>query len=396
MQKVSWAIVIIIILGWLAYPKFQDFIPNTPPYIPPPAEGEPIPLKLPTGFSGAVYADNLPGVRVITRGPGAAMFATQTSEGRVVALLDGNNDSKIEGVKTILEGLNGPHGIVLLCREGSQQDCNLYVAEENAVISYNFDPVTLAATAPEKIAALPSGTGHSTRSLLLHPAGKNLLVSVGSSCNVCHESNDRRAKILSINLETKEVSEFARGLRNTVFMTLHPITGEVWGTDMGRDFLGDDLPPDEVNIIREGKNYGWPNCYGKNIHDDVFDKNTYIRNPCMEPFEMGSTADFPAHSAPLGIAFVPEEGWPDEYWFNALVAYHGSWNRSAPTGYKIARLKWNAKGEYLGAEDFITGFITEGGNIIGRPVALLVEPGGNLFISDDKAGRIYRVFRSSQ
>jgi len=319
-----------------------------------------------------------------------------TSEGKVVALLDDNNDSKIEGVKTVLEGLRGPHGIVLLCRDGSQQDCKLYVAEENAVISYNFDPVTLAATAPEKIAALPSGTGHSTRSLLLHPAGKNLLVSVGSSCNVCHESNDRRAKILSINLETKEVSEFARGLRNTVFMTLHPITGEVWGTDMGRDFLGDDLPPDEVNIIREGKNYGWPNCYGKNIHDDVFDKNTYIRNPCMEPFEMGSTADFPAHSAPLGIAFVPEEGWPDEYWFNALVAYHGSWNRSAPTGYKIARLKWNAKGEYLGAEDFITGFITEGGNIIGRPVALLVEPGGNLFISDDKAGRIYRVFRSSQ
>ena len=172
-------------------------------------------------------------------------------------------------------------------------------------------------------------------------------------------------------------------------MAIHPVTGEIWGTDMGRDLLGDDVPPDEVNIIREGGNYGWPICYGKNIHDADFDKNTYIRNPCMEPFEQPSQIDIPAHSAPLGIAFIPEEGWPEEYWHDILVAYHGSWNRSVPTGYKIVRID-----EHGIATDFMTGFM-DGGEVLGRPVGLLVEPGGALYISDDRAGVIYKVARTS-
>lgn len=171
---------------------------------------------------------------------------------------------------------------------------------------------------------------------------------------------------------------------------------------MGRDNLGDDLPPDEINIIERPSagsgqssipNFGWPICYGKNIHDTNFDKNTYIRNPCMEPFETPSFIDLPAHSAPLGLAFVPEEGWPEEWWYNILVAYHGSWNRSTPTGYKIARLKMNAKGQYLGAEDFISGWLTKDGKKTGRPVDIKVLSGGTAYISDDHAGVIYRLFR---
>jgi glucose/arabinose dehydrogenase len=180
-----------------------------------------------------------------------------------------------------------------------------------------------------------------------------------------------------------------------VFMTTHPVTGDIWGTDMGRDNLGDDVPPDEVNILREGGNYGWPSCYGKNIHDTNFDKNTYFRAPCQEPFEVPSHMDLQAHSAPLGLAFVPEEGWPEEYWHDLLVAYHGSWNRSVPTGYKIVRFNLTPQGEQIGApQDFMANFRTSDGTIYGRPVDILVEPGGSLYVTDDKAGAIYYVFRT--
>jgi hypothetical protein len=171
-------------------------------------------------------------------------------------------------------------------------------------------------------------------------------------------------------------------------MNLHPVTGEVWATEMGRDWLGDDLPPDEINIIGEGRDYGWPICYGKNIHDAEFDKKVYARDPCAD--KTPSFIDIPAHSAPLGLAFFPEEGWPEEYWHDLLVAYHGSWNRSVPTGYKIVRYHLDSRGNYLGEEDFITGWLTPAG-AVGRPVDILIQPGGKLYISDDRAGLIYKV-----
>jgi glucose/arabinose dehydrogenase len=174
----------------------------------------------------------------------------------------------------------------------------------------------------------------------------------------------------------------------------------MWATDMGRDLLGDDLPPDEINIVEEGKNYGWPTCYGANIHDTDFDKNTYIRAPCSAPFETPSLVDLPAHSAPLGIVFVPATStWPREYWNNLLVAYHGSWNRSEPTGYKIVRFQLDTNGHFVNvnkstkvaiAEDFITGWLTKAG-ALGRPVELVIGPDGALYVSDDKAGVIYKV-----
>jgi glucose/arabinose dehydrogenase len=245
---------------------------------------------------------------------------------------------------------------------------------------------------PEKILDLPKGGRHFTRTLLFlpYPQDHKLLISVGSTCDVCFEKDERNGTILVYDFKTKESKIYAKGLRNSVFLTLHPVTGKVWATEMGRDWLGDDLPPDEINIIEEGKNYGWPICYGKNIHDDNFDKNVYIRNPCMEPFETPSYIDIPAHSSPLGLAFFPEEGWPEDYWYNLLVAYHGSWNRTVPTGYKIVRYILDSQGNYLGEEDFITGWLQEN-EAIGRPVDILIKPGGIIYISDDKAGVIYKV-----
>ncbi len=357
---------------------------------------EKLPFALPDMFTMAVFADGVKGARVMVFDPNGVLLVSQPSEGRISALLDTNADGKSDTVGVVLDGLRKPHGMAFRCRDVERPKvCLLYVAEEHVVSVFDYDTATRFASNGKKLLDLPTGGGHSTRTLLFltAPHEDTLLVSVGSSCNVCLEGDTRRASIIAYDTITGSSQEYAKGLRNAVFMQLHPISGKVYVTEMGRDGLGDEIPPDEINIIEQGKNYGWPVCFGKNIHDTDFDKNTYIRNPCMEPFETVSVVDIPAHSAPLGLSFVPEEGWPQEYWYNMLVAYHGSWNRSTPTGYKIVRLKMNARGEYLGTEDFITGWLRPDGTKIGRPADIAVFPGGQIYISDDGAGIIYMVQR---
>ena len=352
------------------------------------------PLKLPPGFRISIYAKNLGAPRVMAFDPAGNMLVSVPAQGKVVALLpDKNGDGLSDETRTIISGLNKPHGI-------ASRENKIYIAEEDKVVAYDYDGRNLKLINPKKIVDLPSSGGHFTRTIMFMPSPNDdkLLISVGSSCNVCEEQDWRRAKILVANADGSSANwrmrEFAKGLRNAVFMAIHPVTGKIWATEMGRDLLGDDIPPDEINIIEEGKNYGWPTCYGKNIHDTNFDKKTYIRNPCLEPFEKESHIDIPAHSAPLGLAFFKND---------LLVAYHGSWNRSAPTGYKVVRHKFDENGNYLGVEDFISGWLETppAGEALGRPVDILIEPaspdasrggpGGTMFISDDKAGVIYRV-----
>lgn len=354
--------------------------------------GEPLPFSLPEGFTARLYAENVPGARVLLRDPRGALVVSLTSEGSVVALPDENGDGVADSRIEILDGLNNPHGLAFRCAE-DPDDCTLYIAEEDAVRSYAYDMQTRQTTFTDTLIELPANGGHYTRTLLLHPDNTHLLVSIGSSCNVCQEKDSRRAAILKINMETGTSTAYATGLRNTVFMTIHPVTGEVWGTDMGRDLLGDDIPPDEVNILREGRWYGWPWFYGKNVEDLTFSPNS---RPSFAQEPTQSHIDIPAHSAPLGLAFVPEEGWPEAYWHHLLIAYHGSWNRSVPTGYKIVRVPLDPQGNPTGKiVDFMTGFMRDG-SIIGRPAGLLIEPGGVLYASDDRAGAIYRVTRDSQ
>lgn len=349
-------------------------------------------FNLPAGFTMAIFANNVPNVRVMMLDSHGNMLVSQTKEGKISLVIDEDYDGLADKTETILSGLNDPHGMAMDCRENP---CHLYIAEHNALSRYDYDGEKRKATNKIKLLDLEASSTdrHTTRTLefLGSPDENVLLISVGSSCNVCNESGTMRGKILAYNIQTKELTDYATGLRNAVFMALHPVSGEVFATEMGRDGLGDNTPPDEINRITKGKNYGWPVCYGKNIHDTEFDKNIYIRNPCMEPFETPSWADLQAHSAPLGLAFIPEEGWPEDHWFNILVAYHGSWNRSVPTGYKIVRIKADAKGNYLGTEDFITGWLTPDGKKIGRPADILVLSGGVMYISDDEAGRIYKV-----
>lgn len=356
-------------------------------------------FSLPAGFSISVFADNVPDARVMAFDPRGALLVSQPSEGVVSALLDRDGDGVSERARIVVEGLNHPHGLALRCPDPSAPDiCQLYVAQENALDVFDYDANTGLATDRTRLLELPDGGvgTHVTRSLLFMPSPREntLLVSVGSSCNVCDEVDARRAKVIAYDVVTGSTTEFARGLRNSVFMGIHPVTGDIWATEMGRDGLGDEIPPDEVNILTSGGNYGWPVCYGKNIHDADYDKNTYIRNPCMDPFETPSHLDIPAHSAPLGLAFIPEEGWPEEWWHHLLVAYHGSWNRSEPTGYKIVRASLDDRGNPTGGfEDFITGWLRPDGTKIGRPADVKALPGGVVYISDDGAGRIYRVSR---
>jgi glucose/arabinose dehydrogenase len=261
----------------------------------------------------------------------------------------------------------------------------LYIAEENRISRVNVYSEDNLHT----IATLPVGGNHTSRTIGFGP-DKRLYVAIGSTCNVCHEENDMRAKIFSMNKDGSDLKEFARGLRNSVFFVWHPTTRAMWATEMGRDLLGDDTPPEEINIIAEGKNYGWPTCYGKNIHDTDFDKNTYFRNPCMEPFETPSFIDMQAHSAPLGLAFITNPKWPAEYANDLLVAYHGSWNRTTPTGYKLVRIRLGADGSYQGIEDFITGWFSNE-KLYGRPVDLVFGPDGRLYLTDDRAGLVYAI-----
>lgn len=337
------------------------------------------PLTIPDGFTLSIFAEDSGKARVLQEDPMGTFVVSDIGRGQILTLPD---------KKIVTSGLNQPHGF--LFDKCNSESCVLYVAEVSALWKYNYNIHTKQATDKQKVTSLPAGGRHFTRYLLKDPTNPNrLLISIGSTCDVCVEKNPANGSVQSFDLITKELKPYATGLRNSVFLTQRPETTEVWGTEMGRDFLGDELPPDEINIFVEGKNYGWPICYGNNIHDDQFDKKTYIRAPCTPDQTEPSHIDLPAHSAPLGLTFIPENSdWPTEYWENLLVAYHGSWNRSEPTGYKIVRIVLDNQGNKVSEQDFITGWL-DGNSSLGRPVDLFATKGGKLYISDDKAGVVY-------
>lgn len=376
-------------LGVIAW-KFRGAAPVIlpPPVIEPvpvtPTNSTGLPLSLPEGMSVSFLAKNLPGARVIAQGPTAEFYVSQTSEGKITALSFGK-DWVETGRRVFASGLKKPHGLAFDWKEPGM----LYVATEDAILRYDS---TAAEPTPTKILDLPAGGRHFTRTIKFGP-DERLYISIGSNCDVCVEKDPLYASLWSLKKDGTDMKQVAKGLRNSVFFAWEDLKGELWATEMGRDRLGDGIPPDELNVIPTNKkdvvNFGWPVCYGQNIHDTAFDKNTYIRNPCMEPFETPAKVDLPAHVAPLGIAFVPEEGWPEDWWYDAIVAYHGSWNSTDPVGYKLARIKRNAKGEVEGMEDFVTGWLTKEG-ALGRPVDVLIQPGGVMYVTDDKAGTVYR------
>ncbi|MFZ0684482.1 MAG: PQQ-dependent sugar dehydrogenase [Terriglobales bacterium] len=341
-------------------------------------------LKAPAGFHISVFARDVDGARMMVFTPGGVLLVSEAGEGKVVALPDPKHAGTAERTVVVLKGLNEPHGLAFY--EGK-----LYVAENDKLRRYDWDEANLRATNPVKLADLPTGGGHSTRSIVFH--GGKMYVSAGSSCNACIEKDERRATVMEFNPDGSGQKIFAKGLRNAVGLAVNPKTDTVWVTVNGRDWLGDDLPPETIyDLGKNGGDGGWPYCYGDRVPDSNFTKEGGDRcKNVMEP-----KVQMQAHSAPLGLAFYEGTQFPAEYRNNIFVAFHGSWNRSVPTGYKVVRVKLDEKGQPVGgAQDFITGWLAPGetkkGRWMGRPVGIVFGADGAMYVSDDAGGVVYLI-----
>jgi glucose/arabinose dehydrogenase len=336
-------------------------------------------LTLPPGFNISVFAAGLGSPRWIATGPDGKLWVTERGAGRVLVYDPQGSAAAPSPPRVFAQGLDQPHGIAFY-------GGFVYVAETTRVLRIRDNNGQAAGDPEVIISGLPAG-GHSTRTLLFTPDQK-LLVSIGSSCNVCREQDERRGAVMIYNADGSQGRLYATGLRNAVGLALNPVTQQVWFTNNGRDNLGDDIPQEIIGTLKDGAFYGWPDSYG----DQVVDKD-FGGDPARCAQMTVPELQVQAHSAPLGLTFLPTEGWPAPYAGNLIVAYHGSWNRSVPTGYKLVRVAMD-QGKVAGdVADFLTGF-QQGATVWGRPVALAVGSDGALYVTDDKAGAIYRIFRA--
>lgn len=345
-------------------------------------------LVRPRGFRVSVYAAGLGPARFMAFAPGGELLVTVPREGKVLALPDRDGDGAADEVAVLAEGLDRPHGIAVRGKD-------LVIAEMTRVLRFPGGAEAAGRRPPAKlgeptvlVSGLPAGGNHWTRTVVYGKDGR-MYVSIGSSCNACREEDERRATVMVFDENGRGGRIFARGLRNSVGLAVHPRTGELWATDNGRDLLGDDLPPEEVNVLREGGDYGWPRCYGDRVPDPAHGSREACAGTIPPAVRMQ------AHSAPLGLAFAAGSAFPEALREDLFVAFHGSWNRSERTGYKVVRIPLqpdSAGGPAPGAaEDFLAGWLHEG-QVWGRPVDVTFGPKGDMFVSDDYAGAIYRVW----
>lgn len=333
---------------------------------------DPVPtdgLSVPDGFEISVFAEGVDRVRTLRFGPDGWLYAAQSIPGVVVRL-----DPNAAGVPTpevVAEGLQRPFGLAF-------RDGYLYVGERHRIVRM---PLSGGGATEVVVPDLPS-SGHWTREIDFGPDGR-LYLSIGSSCNLCEESDPRRAAITRYEADGSGETVIATGLRNVVGLAWHPTTGELWVTQNERDNAGDDIPPDEINIVVEGEDYGWPFCWGDRIPNQEYQGVADCSGTLPPALEIQ------AHSAPLGMVFYTGNQFPAEYRGDAFVALHGSWNRSEPTGYKVIHVEVE-DGRPTEYRDFATGWLV-GRRVTGRPVYPALGPDGSLYVSDDESGIIYRI-----
>jgi glucose/arabinose dehydrogenase len=346
-------------------------------------------IKLPPGFSIALYATGVPNAREMVLGAKGTLFVGSRSAKTVYAIVDRDQDQKAEKVFTIATGLTDPNGVAF--RDGA-----LYVAEVSRITRYD-DIESKLENPPAPVVVnkdLPTESHHGQKFIRFGPDGM-LYVPVGGPCNVCERTDDPRfATILRMKPDGTGTEIFASGVRNSVGFDWHPQTRELWFTDNGRDLLGDDIPPDELNHApRKGMAFGFPYCHAGEVKDPEFGD----KHACSE-FEPPARKLDP-HGAAIGMRFYTGRMFPAEYHNQIFIAEHGSWNRSVPIGYRVmvAKLDGSKVTSFTPfAEGWLQGVGTTRGNTTngqswGRPADVLVMPDGALLVSDDLAGVIYRI-----
>lgn len=344
-------------------------------------------LQTPSGFSVEEYSDQVPGARQLTVSPSGVVYVgtRRTGEsGKVYAVVDTNNDFKADTVYTIISGLRMPNGVAF-------KDGDLYIAEVSKIWKFENIEADLAnPPAPVLIADdYPTETSHGWKYIAFGPDDK-LYVPVGAPCNICNNEveNPIYATLTRINTDGTGREIVASGIRNTVGFTWHPKTQNIWFTDNGRDWLGDDTPPGELNEITEtGQHFGFPFLHASSVWDPEYGDDGKDR---VNEFKI-PVQELGPHVAPLGILFYTGEMFPSEYKNQALIAEHGSWNRSEKIGYRISLVSFDDDGNALSYTPFIAGWLQSEEDIRGRPVSIVQLVDGSLLISDDHSGKIYRV-----
>lgn len=337
-------------------------------------------IKLPSGFSISVYAE-VEDARSMALSPTGTLFVGNRSEDKIYAVKDTDGDFKADKKWIIASGLNMPNGVAF-------KDGDLYVAEVNKIHKFSGIEAKLATPGKSQIVydKFPTEKHHGWKYIAFGPDGK-LYVPIGAPCNICESKDPIFASIHRMNADGTNLELFASGVRNTVGFTWHPTTKNIWFTDNGRDMMGDDVPPCELNTASKvGMHFGYPYCHGGSIKDPEFGN----KRPCAD-FALPAQ-NLGAHVAPLGLKFYTGSMFPSEYRNQLILAEHGSWNRSKKSGYKLSMVKVDDAGKAIGYSNFATGWLNETTQKAwGRPVDVLSLPDGSMLVSDDMAGVIYRI-----
>ena len=340
-------------------------------------------LKAPAGFKVTAFATGLKNARIIAVAPNGDVYLSRRDQGDVLLMRDANGDGMADGAPVTVAMRPGAHGLAI-------RDNKLYLVTVKEL--FVADILADGRLGELKMLAgdLPDSGQHPNRTIAFGPDGM-LYLTVGSTCNVCNESNQENATILRITPDGKQRTIFASGLRNTIGFGWQPQTGELWAMDHGIDFLGDTQQMEELNKIELGKQYGWPHVYGAG---EIYPQSTPVGDITKEEWKARSTpmvVGYNAHAAPMQLVFYTGASFPAEYRGDAFVTMRGSWNRMEPSGYEIVRVRF-ANGQAKSIEPFVTGFLTDGGKThIARPVGLAMAKDGALLMADDANGVIYRV-----
>jgi glucose/arabinose dehydrogenase len=358
-------------------PTASQIAEAAPTAAPDPLPGE---ISLPPGFKIGYYAQNVPNARSMALSPEGTLFVGTRQAGNLYAVVDRDQDYRADEVLTLGRGMNAPNGVAF--RDGA-----LYVAEINRILRYDNIEVSLP-DLPEPIVindGYPTDGHHGWKFIRFGPDGR-LYVPVGAPCNVCETEGSPYGKITSIAQDGSDLQIYAEGVRNSVGFDWHPETGELWFTDNGRDLLGDDVPPDELNHAPQaGLHFGFPYCHGGTVPDPEYGS----QHSCQE-FTPPAQPLGP-HVAALGMRFYTGDMFPEEYRNQIFIAEHGSWNRSVPIGYRISLVRLEGD-QVVSYEVFAEGWLQDNGQAWGRPVDVQLLPDGSMLVSDDEAGAIYRIW----